>query len=590
MKIVVNCFDLLESHAGSGGAGQYVDSLLPELARNAEVRVISSRQNAGCFRENAGYDVLQFTENTYQAVDSLLDWADIYFCPLNGLSPAFIDSRTPIACTILDLQQINFPHFFGNGMFEARHLNYGTAIARADAVLTISHFERDNIRRAYGKEAVYVSHLSGYLADSFLGRELQPSAELTEHLPWDSKGRYLLYSAVPWPHKNHRRLLQAFDLMQRRDERFADYKLVLTGARQHSLVNSALNKFIEHYHLSRHVADLGFVDDQDLAWLMTNAEALVFPSLYEGFGIPLVDAMKFGVPALAAASGSVPEVCGDAVAYFSNPLDARVMADDMAAFLNDEPRRQKLCAAGKARGAMYTAERTAAATMDCFAAAIAMRASDAVPQVYLPERPANFLPRETVTVVLDAAGFTEKGLANAALDHLLDRIGKFADSLRWVVVMDEADEIPAIHRLPSSTVCDYVRRDLANGRAIPLTAVREEVVATDLMLYLCLDQLSPAIFEELGYATAMLGSFAELGGVRFDPHAKTLWIDMPRVDKDLVEAYEGWSVRPLSFFHNLLLRRTGPVATSCWTREGVREVLRKLQIMVVPLRNAEGAT
>lgn len=590
MKIVVNCFDLLDSRSGSGGGGKYVASLLPELARKAEVRVISSPKNGACFRHDDGYTVLHLPEMSYQAIMPLLDWADVYFCPLNGLSPPFLDSRIPIVCTILDLQQIHFPHFFGGGMFEARHIHYGTAIARADAVLTISHFEQDNIRRTYKKDAVYVAHLSGYLADEFLGQEVNPSAELIEQLPWDGDERYLLYPAVPWSHKNHGRLLQAFDIMLRREERFANYRLVLTGARQHSMVNNALSGVIEQYRLSRNVADLGFVNDTDLTWLMTNAAALVFPSLYEGFGIPLVDAMKFGIPAIAARVGSVHEVCGDAIAYFSNPLDARSMACELTAFLDDEKRQQNLREAGIARGAEFNAEATADATLGCFTAAVAARRNCALPQVYLPTRTAEHLPRETVTVVIDATGFDEAGAANKALDRLLDGIGNIADSLRWAVLMNETDDMPAIARLPSPTVCGYARRELSGSRAVQLAMFRDEVISTDQILYLLLDQTSPAVFNELGYAAAMLKAFPEVGGVRFEPRASHLWIDLPYVGKALINMYEEWSVRPLSFFHNQLLRRSEPVAATCWTREGVRDILGRLQILVLPLRRDESLT
>jgi glycosyltransferase involved in cell wall biosynthesis len=341
MRILVNCYDLLDSRSGAGGAGSYILALLPELARKAQVSVICSPRNWHCFRSDLGYRLIQLVANTYQDVLPLAASFDIFFCPLSGLSPPLIDLPIPIVCTILDLQHVHFPHLFRGGIFESRHIHYGAAIARADAVLTISHFEQDNIRRTYRKEAVHVSHLTGYLADGRAGARDAPtlSAAVSDLVHWAAAEPYLVYPAVPWPHKNHARLLQAFHMLRKSDDRFSVLKLVLTGAREHSLMGSGLAEMMEGYRLTRHVADLGFVEDGDLAWLITNAEAMVFPSLYEGFGIPLVDAMKLGIPAIGTRCGSIPEVCGDAIAYFSDPYDPRVMAAELAAFLTDEARK-----------------------------------------------------------------------------------------------------------------------------------------------------------------------------------------------------------------------------------------------------------
>jgi alpha-1,3-rhamnosyl/mannosyltransferase len=102
---------------------------------------------------------------------------------------------------------------------------------------------------------------------------------------------------------------------------------------------------------------LGRVTDADLEALYSAAEALVFPSLYEGFGIPVLEAMRRGVPVVTAAVSSLPEVAGDAAVYVEDPRDAEALAGAIETALRDGQRLREL---GRARAAGFTWDRTAA--------------------------------------------------------------------------------------------------------------------------------------------------------------------------------------------------------------------------------------
>lgn len=150
---------------------------------------------------------------------------------------------------------------------------------------------------------------------------------------------FLFYPAEPWPHKNHARLFEAFALLQRTHP---ELELVLTGYDGPAPDG---------------VRVLGRVPPDELARLYRTASALVFPSLYEGFGLPPLEAMACGCPVAASAVGSLPEVCGDAAVLF-DPYDTAAIAAGVEEAL---ARASELSAAGPARAASFTWDATARA-------------------------------------------------------------------------------------------------------------------------------------------------------------------------------------------------------------------------------------
>ncbi|MGB9619219.1 MAG: glycosyltransferase family 4 protein, partial [Armatimonadota bacterium] len=136
-------------------------------------------------------------------------------------------------------------------------------------------------------------------------------------------GKYLLYPANFWPHKNHELLLTAFG-MYRAKHPASPLRLVLTGApgpRQDFLRQAAARM-----NLSSHVVFAGFLTDEELAGVLWNCLGLVFPSLYEGFGMPVLEAMAAGKPVLVSKLTSLPEVTGDAAAFFDPRKPREIVA------------------------------------------------------------------------------------------------------------------------------------------------------------------------------------------------------------------------------------------------------------------------
>jgi glycosyltransferase involved in cell wall biosynthesis len=130
----------------------------------------------------------------------------------------------------------------------------------------------------------------------------------------------------------------------------------------------SLAEKIAAYGLGDQCRYLGYVTVEEMAGLYAAAKGLVFPSLFEGFGIPLVEAMAAGCPVLSSDAASLPEIGGDAVVYFS-PDSPETIGEALAAFWLDDRRRHSLIAHGRERARLFSASRFARAHLEAFAAA-----------------------------------------------------------------------------------------------------------------------------------------------------------------------------------------------------------------------------
>ena len=220
---------------------------------------------------------------------------DALHFPLTVMIPPV--ERPPAATTILDLQHEEHPEFFGRAELAYRRVVYGRTIRRSRILITISEHARARLIERHGVE---------------------PGRVRTIHLAVDHerfspdgtpRGDYLLYPARPWRHKNHARLFEAFAQLRREH---AELRLVLTGDGDYGT-------------LPRGVETRGHVSADELAILYRGAAALVYPSLYEGFGIPVVEAMACGCPVACSDVTSLPEVAGGAARLF-DPRDVDAIA------------------------------------------------------------------------------------------------------------------------------------------------------------------------------------------------------------------------------------------------------------------------
>ena len=222
--------------------------------------------------------------------------AEVVHFPLTVPVPPVRDR--PAAITLHDVQHLDLPRLFPRGELLFRRLAYDRAARRADAVIAISGFVRERAVERLGLDPARV-HVVPLGVDRAL---FHPGDEPREP--------FLLYPARAWPHKNHARLLEAFRRLRRARP---ELRLVLTGGGH------------ERTPRPEGVEALGDVPLARLAELYRRAACLVFPSLYEGFGLPPLEAMASGCPVAAADLPALREVCGDAAALF-DPYEPEAIA------------------------------------------------------------------------------------------------------------------------------------------------------------------------------------------------------------------------------------------------------------------------
>jgi glycosyltransferase involved in cell wall biosynthesis len=347
-KVLLNLFRLLPGDAGAGGAGRVCMALLAYLPEFVSLRVIISPHHQDLQREFPGINFVVTAGDAYHILAEHLAWCDCYFDPLNALRPTYIPQHIPVLGWLHDLQHMHLPWFFSDAELEFRFREYGYVAHRADRLIAISEFERENLERFYGSTKADVVYESGFLAESIsqLGAPQRPQ----------SSGGYFIYPAIPWVHKNHGVLLQALAVLHRRGVHIS---LLMTNARGPGEGAERLSNAVALLGIDHLVKFEGFLPEAELADRLLKSTGLVFPSLYEGFGIPLVDALKLGIPILASRSAAIPEICGDACSYFENARNALSVADDLEAFWKDDERRAHQRKAGPRQGARYSSRKMA---------------------------------------------------------------------------------------------------------------------------------------------------------------------------------------------------------------------------------------
>ncbi len=276
---------------------------------------------------------------------------------------------------IPDTQHEFHPEFFTPEELRYRRRCFNHALSRAGAIGTLTEHTRRAILEHKWTRCRDIFLMSPALPASHQSIAEERSALVVkERLP---PGEYFLYPANLWPHKNHRRVLQAFELLLRRRERPLSF--VFTGHREGW---EELRR--EFPHLP--ILHLGFVTPSVLKALYEGALALVFFSLYEGFGMPLLEAFAARTPVICSNTTSLPEVGGDAV-LTCDPTDIRAMRDLMEKVASDEETRHTLKASGEGRLPNYTWERSADSLLAACLRVGAAPAADGAPRISVSSMP-----------------------------------------------------------------------------------------------------------------------------------------------------------------------------------------------------------
>ena len=279
--------------------------------------------------------------------------APAYTAPLWGVRPLVV--------TIHDVSYERRPEWYPYRSDGLRRWFYRRSARRADLIITDSEFSRKEIEAAYGigPDRIRVVPLG-------VGAPFTPSAEPAHACPPPDQ-RFILHVGDLHPRRNVAVLVDALGLLRARADELRHTVLVLVGADRGSTV--AITERAERLGISGALRFVNHSSDDQVADLMRRTSAFAYPSLYEGFGLPALEAMACGAPIIASSAASIPEVVGDA-GLLIDPNDVRGWYEALAAILGSRERAAQLRAAGIARAARFTWPSTAFQTIDAYRSAL----------------------------------------------------------------------------------------------------------------------------------------------------------------------------------------------------------------------------
>ncbi len=400
---------------------------------------------------------------------------DVLFTPFVWSGANMLDY--PTVHVLPDIQEEYYPQFFSDSDLQSRHIHHPLAARASTLLITISHYSKDTIVQKFQVPCtqVRVTHLGAHPTFSDASNcGVRPGA-----MPENVRD-YLFYPAHAWRHKNHRRLLDAVYELKRSHS--LEVNVIFTG----HLLDGDFNRVDIHQEiLDRSLQDqvfhIGTVSLDELKYLYLNARALIHPSLFEGFGIPLLEAMICGCPIIAADRTSIPEVAGDAALYF-NPDDTSDIAEKIKYFLANSSENQNRVKIGKVLARKFNDRRTAQETLKILEDAYDLANVDRLKTTALSRQ------RSFGAPLMTAVFFFDSYLDQKVTSEINKLIAQFKNELQVIAIipgalklqMDkmldgtvetielEADLPTAIHEVSNRVRGRYVF--LSNGRSVILPA------------------------------------------------------------------------------------------------------------------------
>lgn len=354
------------------GIGHYVHSLALALTASGEVELnyfygagwgkalrsapvagIVAGKNAFKRMVPAAYDVMQFVKQRRFSAGTRRLRPRLYHEP-NFLAFAF---DGPTVTTVHDLSWLRYPQTHPIERVRAMSKRFPTSIDRSTHIITPAEAIRRELIDTFTVAPEHVTAVPLAARPVFRSHDESECAEtLRRHdLAWR---RHFLCIGTLEPRKNFELALRAFaGLPERLQQRFP---LVIVGMK--GWLTSRLDRLIEPLLGSGRVRPVGYVDEKTLAALCASARMLIYPSLYEGFGLPPLEAMASGTPVIVSNVSSLPEVVGDAGIQI-DPHDVGALQDAMRLLSEDDERWEALRSAGLARAAQFSWQRCARETL-----------------------------------------------------------------------------------------------------------------------------------------------------------------------------------------------------------------------------------
>jgi glycosyltransferase involved in cell wall biosynthesis len=341
------------------GIGTYIRNLLRQLARidtrTEFVLLCRPEDSATLSALGDNFRAVVETAGNYSIAEQIRvpvalrrEGVTLFHAP-HYVLPPLVRCRSVV--TIHDCIHLMFPQYLPNRMaLTYARVSIGMASRRATRVLTVSESSKRDILRFVDIPAEKIDVIYNAYDERF-GIEPREEDVVRVRERYQLQDPFVLYAGNVKPHKNLERLIEAFDLVRARG--FDQLKLVLIGDEISKY--AALRRAVHSHQLHKYVRFLGYLPEATLAAMYRLAGVFVFPSLYEGFGLPPLEAMASGTPVVTSNVSSLPEVAGGA-AILVDPYDPVSIADGIARILGDPALRADLRQKGLARAKEFSWE------------------------------------------------------------------------------------------------------------------------------------------------------------------------------------------------------------------------------------------
>lgn len=282
---------------------------------------------------------------------------DVFFSPAH-YAPRF--SAMPSVISIMDLAFFHFPEMFTRKDLTQLKSWTEYSVKKAKAIITISEATKSDIIKLYGisERKIHVVY-PGIKPSITLTPHIYPMSELASK--YDITDNYLLFVGTLQPRKNITRSIEAFaKLLEEKEYKDSNLQFVIIGKKgwQYEEILSAPKRF----GIEDRVKFLDFVPDEDLSLFYKGAKAFIWPSLYEGFGLPILEAMQNEVPVITSNVSSLPEAGGDAALYV-DPEKVDEITKAMKKILEDKELRKELIEKGKKQVTKFSWEKAGEETL-----------------------------------------------------------------------------------------------------------------------------------------------------------------------------------------------------------------------------------
>ena len=289
----------------------------------------------------------------------------------NGMMP--LAMSVPTVVTIHDMSLTMFPKYHPPRRVLLNRPLVDVAARRADAIITVSESAKRDILRLYGSQAERIHVVHEAAAPSFQPIR-DPRVLERVRQRYELADRFVLYVVTIEPRKNLPKLIEGF--ARRRNSGEIPHQLVCAGP--YGWLSRDIEDLIDRLQIEQSVRFTGYVPFDDLAALYSLAEMFVFPSLYEGFGLPVIEAMACGTPVITGHVAALTEVGGTAVEHVGH-LDADSLGDAMVRLARDARRREELSSMGLQRAHAFSWQRAARETLKVYRLAVTGEVAAAAP-------------------------------------------------------------------------------------------------------------------------------------------------------------------------------------------------------------------